>query len=166
MFTYDLYPLVLQALDKISQGVPETTAVNEVAVEGRVAFSVRQFKKAINDDKELMFSYQESLQLGYDALAAALLSPETGRFGTTDVKKMKVYSDNIKWYLEKLDSKRFGQKVEVKQEVTVAFAITDQLERARARSQMALPPVEDGSFIDAEYEMVDEADEFMKQFAV
>ncbi len=160
---YDTYPLVLQVLDKLSQGTTETVACNGVGI------SVRDFRRAVAADIELQASYAEAQVLGNDALADGLLNPETGVYGSTDPKKMKIYSDNIKWLLGKRDNKRYGEKLEIKQETTVAFVITDQLERARVRSQQGLlVSSAPADYIDASYTMVDEeaeAEEFMKQFA-
>lgn len=151
MLSYDTYPLVLQALDLISQGRTRSKACETVGL------TVRTFVASIRADRDLMAMLEESNILGDDALFDALLDPEVNPLiATTDPKKLKVYSDNIKWVLERRNRERFGQQVSVKQEVTIGFAITDELEKARRRSQLALPPVD---YIDAEFvEVTDDED--------
>lgn len=147
MLTYDLYPRVLQAIGWISQGYTRSKAC------GGAGLSVGQFNDAVNADRELKMMFEEACVLGDDALFDALLDPEVNPLiNTTDAKKLKVYSDNIKWVLARRNRERFGDQVNVKQDVTHTFVITDQLEKARARSQLALPPVDD--FVDAEYTML------------
>lgn len=152
MLSYDTYPLVLQALDLISQGWTRSKACTHVGI------TVRVFIATIKEDRELMAMLEEANVLGDDALFDALLDPETNPLiMTTDPKKLKVYSDNIKWVLERRNRERFGQQTKITQEVTVAFAITDELQKARARSQLALPPVDD--FVDVSFtEVTDDND--------
>lgn len=147
MSVYDDMPRVIEALSLISQGQTRTKACFTAGI------SVKSFLAYINADRELAEQMQEALVLGRDAMADALLDPQAHvLYGSTDPKMAKIYSDNIKWLLARLDRERFGDRIDVKQEITLAFAITDELEKARARSQLALPPVAD--FIDVEFSTV------------
>lgn len=125
---YDYYPVALAVIDRISQGATQTTACHENGC------TVAWFKKFVAADRQLVEMLEEADQLGYDALADALLSPENhDLYGTTDPKMAKIFSDNIKWLLAHRDKKRFGDVLEVKHEHTIAFAITDALEQAQLR---------------------------------
>lgn len=148
--SYDVLPAVLQALELISQGDTETKACDLAGI------AYRTLKLRVAADKELQIMYEEALHRGADAMADALLDPFAHkRYGFTDPKQAKVMSDNIKWYLGKRFHKIYGEKLEIKQETTVTFAITDALERARQRSQEALPPASAAvDYVDVQYEMV------------
>ena len=130
---YDYMPLVMQALDMISQGVTETAACDDLRL------SVTTFKHHINKHEQLQEMYNEALQRGYDAMAQALLRPDNhALYGHSDAKMAKVQSDNIKWFLERIASKKYGQKVEVNHTLTADKAITQALLAARDRTR-ALP---------------------------
>ena len=60
-----------------------------------------------------------------------------------------VLSSNIKWYLAKKDPKRFGERVTVEHDVKVDVTITQALNRARQRTQIAAADdVVDATFVD------------------
>lgn len=125
---YDFLPLVMEALDKIAEGMTETRACDEVRINPAV------FKNYISKSDELQEMYTEALQRGYDAMADALLNPDNhALYGRSDSKMAKVQSDNIKWFLEKRDAKRFGQRVQVDHHLTADRAITQALLAARNR---------------------------------
>lgn len=133
---YDYMPLILKALDDIAGGMTETRACDQHRL------SVSTFKKYINESAELQDMYAEALQRGYDALADALLDPQGHMlYGHSDSKMAKVQSDNIKWFLEKRDAKRFGQRVQVDHHITADKAITAALTAARNR----VPLLEDNA---------------------
>lgn len=129
---YDYMPLVMQAIDYISTGYTETRACDYARV------NITTFKQYIKNSEELQALYNEAMQRGYDAMAEALLEPDNHAiYGHSDPKMAKVQSDNIKFFLERRDSKRYGQKVEVNHHLTADKAITQALNAARHR---ALPP--------------------------
>lgn len=128
MSGYDYYPAVLYALNHISQGRTITASVDLANI------SLSTFESYIEKDRQLAQMYDEALRRGYDALADALLNPQLHAvYGSTDPKIMKIYADNIKWYLSKRAHKIYGEKIEIKHEVTLAFAITDELAQASRR---------------------------------
>lgn len=134
--SYDYYPAVLYALNEISQGRTLTDACD------RANIAVPLFDRYVKNDAELQAMYEEAVQRGNDAMADALVNIDNHKIhGQSDAKMAKVISDNIKWVLGKRDSKRFGEKIEVKHEITMDRAIVSALEHARNRV-----PV-----IDAEY---------------
>lgn len=158
---YDYMPLVMAVIEKITDGVTETSACDELGL------SISTFKLYINRDPELQDLYAEALQRGYDALADALLNPMNhALYGHSDPKMAKVQSDNIKWFLEKRDAKRFGQRVEVNHHITADKAITAALTASRNRiAQIEHQPAE---IIDAEYAEVfeDEDAELMAEMGL
>ena len=114
-------------------------------------------------------------QRGHDAMAEALLHPDNNAvYGQPNPQMAKVVSDNIKWYLAKADTKRFGDKIEVRHEITLDRAITDAMDAARKRAvgyeiehdeQAALPPpppppLRGDDVVDAEYVVI-EHDDFL-----
>lgn len=140
---YDMYVKVMSAIDLIGQGYTMTRACDEANV------SVPAFKKYTQVDETLAATLSEAEQRSYDAQVDALLDPfhhET--YGETDPAKAKIMSENIKWVVGKRDSKRFGDKVEVKHTHTVDAAITRALNAARNRVAIANDP---GEVIDAEF---------------
>lgn len=141
---YDYYPSVLWVIDRLSQGRTETASCNEAGI------AVATFKTYLRNDKRLMEMYEEAMQIGHDAMADALLDPQGHAiYGSTDPKMAKVYSDNIKWFLGKRNQKMYGEKLEVKHEVTVAFAITNALEQAARRvSTMDIRQIEGVTYTD------------------
>lgn len=144
---YDHYPAVLRALELISQGTLPTRACDKAGC------SIAVYEKLTTDDPELSQMRVDAERRGYDALAEALLDPAGNALvgATNDPKMLKVVSDNIKWFLGRRASKVYGEKIEVKQEITVSFAITDALEKARLRgigavAEHAQPVLEDVHF--------------------
>lgn len=125
---YDTYPAVIRAIDYISQGYTESKACAWSGIR------TSQLKSVVTSDKEMMALYEDAIQNGYDAMADALLDPKAGLYGETEPAMAKVMSENIKWYLSRRARKVYGEKIEIKQEVTVAFAITDALESAHRRT--------------------------------
>lgn len=146
---YDFLPLVMEVLDKIAGGVTETRACDECRINPSV------FKNYISKSDDLQDMYAEALQRGYDAMADALLNPDNhALYGHSDSKMAKVQSDNIKWFLEKRDAARFGQRVQVNHHLTADKAITQALLAARNRVPV-LDQVEEATVIDVVPEMTD-----------
>ena len=116
-----------------------------------------QFDNYINRDPDLQAMRQEAEHRGHDALADALINIDNHRIhGQTDPKMAKVVSENIKWFLAKKDTKRFGDKVEIQHSVTLDRAIVDVL--TAARSRVAALPSPD-NVVDAEFVTVVEDDD-------
>lgn len=127
--TYDYYPAVLYALNLIGQGRTVTDACDKSNLH------VVTFDNYVKNDPELQTMYEEAVRRGNDAMADALVNIDNHKIhGQSDAKMAKVISDNIKWVLGKRDSKRFGDKIEVKHEITMDKAIVNALERARNRT--------------------------------
>jgi len=149
---YDYYNAVLYVIDQIGQGRTLTAACDMVRL------SIPAFKKYVNDDETLTELYEDALQRGNDALMDALLDVDTHAiYGNTDSKMAKVQSDNIKWVLAKRDPGRFGDKIEIKHEVSLDRAITDALVMAKQRSVAALPApsqIEDAVLVDEDAELL------------
>lgn len=142
MTVYDYYPLVLKALELISQGQVVTRSCDQAGI------AVATFEAYVARDPNLQQMRVEAERRGHDALADALINIDNHRIhGHSDPKMAKVVSDNIKWFLSKKDTKRFGDKVEVTHTLTADRAIVDALNAARARvTQIASPVVEDAIF--------------------
>lgn len=125
---YDYIPLVMKAIEYISTGYTETRACDYAGV------SISTFKNYIKGSDELQALYDEAMQRGYDAMAEALLEPDNHLiYGHSDPKMAKVQSDNIKFFLERRDAKRYGQRVEVNHHITADKAITQALNAAKQR---------------------------------
>lgn len=124
-----IYEGVMKALDLISQGYTPTKACDQARI------STYWLKRAIADDALLSELAADAFERGYDTLADALLHIDTdATYGTSDPKKMKIISDNIKWYLEKRDNRRYGQKVLIENKITADRAIVDALARGKQRA--------------------------------
>lgn len=128
---YDDYRAVLSAIDAISQGETRTVACDQAKI------SIAKFERYIQSDPRLQEMYIDAERRGYDALADALIHIDNDSVhGQSDPKMAKVISDNIKWILARRDTKRFGDRIEVKHELTMDRAIIDALEAARNRTAM------------------------------
>lgn len=128
----DIFPNVMRALDNISQGHTLTAACDLANV------SVTAFKKYVSNTSELHDLFNEAEQRGYDRMADALLTIDTDPvYGTTDPKKMKILSDNIKWYLSRKRPAQYGERVIVENNITADRAIIDALERGKQRAIQA-----------------------------
>lgn len=150
---YDYYPAVLYAINVLGQGNTLTEACDQANIE------VPTFKRYLANDPTLQEMYEDAEQRSYDAMADALVNIDNHKIhGQSDSRMAKVISDNIKWVLEKRDNKRFGQRVEVKHEVTMDRAITDALNAARNRSAPRIPV---NDVIDAE--IVEDDDAILRQ---
>lgn len=125
----DTFPAVLRALDLIGQGHTQSVACDEAGI------SVHAFKNAVRNTPELSELFTDAEQRGYDRMADALLSIDNDSvYGTSDPKKMKIVSDNIKWYLSRKRPQQYGERVVVETTITADRAIIEALERARQRS--------------------------------
>lgn len=134
MSTYDYYPAVLYALDLISQGRTITDACDQANI------TPVTLDKYVERDPQLQELRADAERRGYDAMADALINIDNHKVhGQSDPKMAKVISDNIKWLLSKRRFKDYGDKVEVRHEVTMDKAIVSALEHARNRT-LFLPP--------------------------
>ncbi len=152
---YDYYPAVLYAINEISQGRTLTDACD------RSNISVAVFDRHVKADAELQAMYEEAIQRGNDAMADALVNIDNHKIhGQSDAKMAKVISDNIKWVLGKRDAKRFGERIEIKHEITMDRAIVSALEAAKNRV-----PVIDAEFVDVTpaLPVYEEDDELMQE---
>lgn len=127
---YDYYPAVLYALNLLGQGHTLTAACDQSNI------TVQTFDSYIKRDPELKAMYEEAIVRGNDAMVDALINIDNHKIhGQADAKMAKVISDNIKWVVSKRDPKRFGERIEIKHEITMDAAIINALERARSRTQ-------------------------------
>lgn len=125
---YDYYPGVLRAITLISQGETKSKACDTALV------PVDLFDRYVKGDIQLGALFMEAEVRGRDAMADALLSPDNhSLYGHTNPQMAKIQSDNIKWYLSKKDPKSYGERIEIKHEITLDRAITDAMDRAKAR---------------------------------
>lgn len=130
---YDYLPAVLYALDRMTDGMSETAACDDANI------TIGTFKNYIKNSRELQELYEEADQRGGDAMADALLTIDNHDvYGQSDPKMAKVISDNIKWYLEKRKSRKYGAKIDVNVNLTADRAITDALIAGRNRANAAL----------------------------
>jgi len=145
--TYEYYAAVMYALERIVEGMSPTKACAKANI------PYRMFTKLVKEDTELALLADEAQQLGADTMADLLLSLDdpSNPYFTTDEKKQKIISDNLKWVLARRFNKKYGERVEIKQEITVSHVITSQLEAARERSLLAAVERE---VIDVEYVML------------
>lgn len=126
---YDYYPAVLYAIDKISQGMSKTQACDKANI------NIPTFEKYVKEDQQLTMLLVDAERRGYDALADALLQPGNHLlYGETNPQMAKVMSDNIKWLLSKRRPKEFGDRIEIKHEISLDRAITDAMDAARQRA--------------------------------
>lgn len=140
---YDYVPAVLYAIDKISQGMSPTAACDEANIK------IATFEAYVKRDPTLQELYVDAERRGYDAMADALLRPQHHTlYGETNPQMAKVVSDNIKWYLSKKKPKEYGERIEIKHEITLDRAITDAMDKARQR-------VLERPTIDVEYEEIE-----------
>tara|TARA_R100000687_G_scaffold78310_1_gene71590 strand:+ start:916 stop:1392 length:477 start_codon:yes stop_codon:yes gene_type:complete len=150
---YDYYPAVLHAINVLGQGNTLTEACDQSNIE------VATFNRYIRNDETLSDLFEDAQQRSHDAMADALINIDNHKIhGQSDSRMAKVISDNIKWVLEKRDSKRFGQRVEVKHEVTMDRAITDALNAAKNRTA---PRLVQEDVIDVEF-VEDEDDAILR----
>ena len=131
---YDKYTTTLAVIEQIGQGRTLTFACDEAGV------SVPAFRKYVEANEQLRGLFQDAEQRSYDAMADALVNIDNHKIhGQSDAKMAKVISDNIKWLLSKRRQKEYGERLEIKHELTMDRAITDALNAARSRTGLALP---------------------------
>lgn len=151
---YDYYPAVLYAINEFGQGRTLTEACDLANIE------IPTFKKYVDNDPTLQDLYAEAEVRSYDAMADALVNIDNHKIhGQSDSRMAKVISENIKWVLSRRDPKRFGERIEVKHEVTMDRAITDALNAARSRSATVIehkPVVEDAVYVEDDDEILRE----------
>ena len=147
MLPYDYTPAVLYAMDLLSQGHSLTVACEKSNI------SVRVYNTYVKRSEELQELHNEAMVLRNDALTDVLLNIDNDKVhGRTDAKMAKVISDNIKWALEKNDPRRFGQRVEIKHELTLDRAIIAALDAAKDR----IPALTDGTGVMIDLTPVDD----------
>jgi len=128
----DVAVKVMQALDWISQGRTPTDACRMVCL------STFQFKQALRDPLFEALAV-DAMERGADALADILLNIDSDAvYGDTDVKVMKIKSDNIKWWLSKRFNQQYGEKIVVENTFTADKAITEALARGKERAMKAI----------------------------
>jgi len=141
---YDYYPAVLNVIDLISQGYTKTSACDENNIH------MTTFDNYIKNNLTLQELLIEAEQRCYDAMADALLNPDNHDiYGHSDPKMAKVQSDNMKWFLDKKDRKRYGERVTVDHNLTADKAIVAALTAGRQRAHhLEFRDVEEAEFVD------------------
>lgn len=145
---YAIFPAILRAIDLIGQGYTKTKACDQAGL------SVAVFNKHTRDNVDLAEMLEEAEERGYDAMADALVDVDKTdpdnplMLGHSNPQVMRLLSDNVKWLLEKRKPKNYGNRVEVKHEVTLDRAILDALNAARNRTLLPAPShVEDAEAV-------------------
>ena len=142
----DYYPRVMHAISLLGQGHTLTAACDAAGV------TVSTLHATCRATPELQELYNDAEQRGYDRMADILLTIDTDPlYGTTDPRKMKIVSDNIKWYLSRKRPQQYGERVVVETNITADRAIIDALERGRQRALTARV------IEDVAYEVIDDA---------
>lgn len=109
------------------------------------------FKRYVEADLQLKEMFESAEQRGYDTLADLLINPfDNIVFGDTDVKKIKLICDNIKWFLSRKRPQQYGDKSVVEHQITADRAIIDAMQQGKQR---AIKGVVEG----VAYEVVEEA---------
>mgnify|MGYP001546060075 FL=1 len=140
---YDYYPACLYAIQQLGPGYTLTQACNAANI------TVALFRRYCANDPNLNDQFIDAEQRSHDALADALVHIDNSEHGSSDPKMASVLSSNIKWYLAKKDPKRFGERVTVEHDVKVDVTITQALNRARQRTQIAAADdAVDATFVD------------------
>lgn len=143
---------VMTVLSHMATGQTKSRACLEAGI------TVATFNKYARENQQIAELLDEAEDQGYDVLAEALLHIDTDPiYGTTDPQKMKVISDNIKWFLSKRRPKKYGEKLQIENTLTVDQTIVDMLMRGRDR---ALGVIEDKR--DADDAEVIDADPYAK----
>lgn len=136
----DYYPLVMKALDLISQGRTVSAATDAAGI------PYSTFRSYVDKTPELQQIFNECEQRGYDRMADTLVEIDVtcAIAGVTDPKVMKVLSDNIRWFLSRKRPQQYGERVTVTHNITADKAITDALMRGRERAMGTL--IEDATY--------------------
>lgn len=126
--TYDNLPKVLQVLERLCQGHTLTAACQMERI------TSVQFKRFVASDVNLQAAFEDAEQRGYDTMADLLLNPfDNLIFGDTDVKKIKIICENIKWYLSRKRPTQYGDKSVVEHQITADRAIIDAMQAGKQR---------------------------------
>jgi hypothetical protein len=149
--SYDYYNAVLYVINEIGQGRTLTASCDLANI------TIPAFKRYVDQDETLKDLYADAVERGNDALTDALLDVQNHAiYGHTDSKMAAIQSKNIQWVLSKRDPKRFGERIEIKHELSLDRAITDALSAAKTRAVVSLPApqIEDAVVIDDDAELL------------
>jgi len=126
--TYNNLPKVMQVLELLCQGYTLTKACDMNTI------TPSAFKHIIASDVQLQAAFEDAEQRSYDTMADLLLNPFDNRvFGDTDVKKIRIISENIKWYLSRKRPTQYGDKSIVEHQITADRAIIDAMQQGKQR---------------------------------
>lgn len=144
----DIFPKVMQVIDLIGAGKTESEACDTAGV------SVSTFRSRVANTPELHDLFLDAEQRGYDRLADELINIDmTGALlGVTDVKVLKILSDNRKWLLSKRRPQQYGDKVVHEHNITADRTIIEALSQGKQRALQASTVV--AGVIDAAYKVV------------
>lgn len=149
MLPANMYPLVMRAIELIGQGRTDTAAC------ALVGLTVSTLRKYIRETPELHGLYEDADARRYDMMADTLVEIDShcAIAGVSDVKVMKVLSDNIKWFLSRKRPQQYGERITVENHITADRAIINALERGAARAVAA----QVANTIDVDYTVVSPA---------
>jgi hypothetical protein len=144
------YPKIMKAIEYIREGNLPTRACRKAEV------SYSAFMAAARDHGEISNMICDAMCECRDHMAEALVEIDSADalalYGTSDAKKMKVLSDNIKWLLERYWPEKFGARVKVE---------TDSADKVIAEALVAAinripvpPPAETPMLIDLTAEVI------------
>jgi hypothetical protein len=143
------YPRASKVINLISQGLTITNACMQEGI------TLHAFRKAVNNNEDLQELLEEAEQMSHDAMADLLLTMDRvdsgNPYAQSDPKMVNAISSNIKWYLEKKNPKKFGNRVSVDHTITADKAIIAALTEGRQRALEAA----NGSYVvDAVFEEI------------
>ncbi len=138
-------PKVLNVLEHMCQGHTLTKACDLERI------AVVTFKQYVTASPELQVQFEAAEQRGLDTLADLLINPfDNLIFGDTDVKKIRIICENIKWFLSRKRPTQYGDKSIVEHQITADRQIIDALQRGKERAIQ-------GVIENVAYEVVSEA---------
>lgn len=144
----DTFPKVMRVLDFLGEGKTESEACDKADI------SVSLFRKYVSTTPELADLFLDAEQRGYDRMADELINIDMAGalLGITDVKVLKILSDNRKWLLSKRRPQQYGDKVVHEHNITADRTIIEALSQGKQRALTASAVVTD--VIDTTYQVV------------
>lgn len=108
MITEDEKELILQLLSEGQSFAMACASINKTRLD---------LIRLLKDDRDFAAAVDEAKSVGYDELADGLLSIHTDE--SLDAQRLGLYSANLKWVLARRKPAEYGDKIEVKQNVSL-----------------------------------------------
>ena len=142
------YPLILQVLHRIADGLTETAACKEIGL------SITAFRYNLKKEPELQELYAEAMKVGNDVLADTLIDIDKRH---SLPAMASIVSKNIQWLLERRNPDKYGARVTINSENHATKGLLDMLDKAIDRIPVASTPYVPSKLVadDVEYEIVD-----------